>query len=404
MKTARLLLPIYSIVFFGFIGYSLLITVFTPSILENGLFMEGVDSSFHTIFLGGLIFAYPFGQFISSPILGAFSDRFGRKPILTLSLAVTTLCYFFVGLGVYLNSYALVLSALFVAGLGEGNVTISQVIVADKVERKHRGKYLGYIYLSASFAYIIGPLLGGRLMNYHPSVPFFCVSGFLVLTFFWILIFFQETLKEEKKHTLRVLEAVTNIKYIFLSSKFRSFFLVSFLLNLAIFGFFNAFPMYIESTFHLEPLRLAELISWLSLPIIIVNCGVIGYLLQRFKTTWITLVFALFFGISLIIIAIPQPLSWIWGNVFFVGFFLAIVLTASTALLSSVAEPHEQGRVMGNNQSIQFLSDALSGLVSGMLGSLLIQLSLIVYAVLCFFSVIALAMYARQWKKKGYLL
>jgi MFS family permease len=76
------LLPLYVVIFFGFVGYSLMITIFTPMILKNDTAMIAANTPMarKTILLGVLLALYPFGQFVGSPIMGSLSDRFGRNP------------------------------------------------------------------------------------------------------------------------------------------------------------------------------------------------------------------------------------------------------------------------------------------------------------------------------------
>ncbi len=89
------LLPLYVVIFFGFVGYSLMITIFTPMFLkpDSAMLSPDATTSYRTIVLGIILGLYPAGQFIGSPVLGALSDRYGRRPVLLISLAVTTACY-----------------------------------------------------------------------------------------------------------------------------------------------------------------------------------------------------------------------------------------------------------------------------------------------------------------------
>ena len=161
------LLPIYLVIFIGFVGYSLMITVFTPMILHADTSMVAANSSMshRSILLGFLLFLYPFGQFFGSPILGALSDRFGRKPPLITSLAITTLCYALIATALSTSNLGLLIVSLLVAGFSEGNIVIAQSVISDVIPVEQRGKFFGYIYLSASSAYIVGPLVGGKLAS-----------------------------------------------------------------------------------------------------------------------------------------------------------------------------------------------------------------------------------------------
>ncbi len=83
-------MPLYVVVFIGFVGYSLMITVFTPLLLGDGggLVAASSPTSIRTLVLGGLLALYPLAQF-GAPVLGSLSDRFGRRPVLLASLAAS---------------------------------------------------------------------------------------------------------------------------------------------------------------------------------------------------------------------------------------------------------------------------------------------------------------------------
>src|SRR5271163_1497826 len=82
------LLPLYIVIFMGFVGYSLMITIFTPLFLRSDAPLLAAGDPMHkrTILLGFLLCVYPLGQFVGSPIMGSLSDRYGRKSILLSSL------------------------------------------------------------------------------------------------------------------------------------------------------------------------------------------------------------------------------------------------------------------------------------------------------------------------------
>jgi len=87
------LLPLYVVIFIGFVGYALMITIFTPMLLHSTHAIH-TDLPIHqkTLLLGVILCVYPLGQFLGSAVLGALSDQFGRKRILLISLAITTFC------------------------------------------------------------------------------------------------------------------------------------------------------------------------------------------------------------------------------------------------------------------------------------------------------------------------
>src|ERR1700689_2224889 len=105
----KALLPLYLVIFIGFCGYSLMITLFIPMLMgTNGFLAAGATTGQRSLALGILLAIYPLGQFLGSPVLGAVSDRYGRKPVLTVSLCLAGAAYVLISLGIELLLLVLV--------------------------------------------------------------------------------------------------------------------------------------------------------------------------------------------------------------------------------------------------------------------------------------------------------
>lgn len=381
------LLPIYLVIFFGYIGYSLIITIFTPIFLyhQQGILPAETSEHVRVLCLGLVIFLYPFGQFLSSPILGAISDRLGRRGVLLFSLVIATLVYACVGIGVLKNNFWVIAVSLLVAGLCEGNITLAQSTIADVTAPSERSRYFGYIYFSASLSYIAGPLLGGWLADpptYSPiafATPFFVVSILLFALLCWLYVGFKESLPARKRKKIPYRDAFTNLKNLFYMRHVRSLFLINFLLYLAIFGFFQSFPVYLVTKFKIDVWTLSLFIAWSSAPFLIVNLWLTGHMAKRFSPVQIALFSAIWIGIFLELLLIPSHQGAFWVSLFLVGLGVAFCLPSIVALLSEAAHASEQGRVMGINQSLQFFAEALSGLLVGFLASLFVHLTFIIF-------------------------
>lgn len=88
------MLPLYLVVFAGFVGYSLMIAIFTPLVLrsDGGMLPRWESTGARTITLGVLLCLYPLAQFVAAPVIGGLSDRYGRKPTLLVSLMASAAC------------------------------------------------------------------------------------------------------------------------------------------------------------------------------------------------------------------------------------------------------------------------------------------------------------------------
>jgi DHA1 family tetracycline resistance protein-like MFS transporter len=397
------LLPLYTVIFIGFIGYSLMITIFTPLLAgSQSTLLPDAEQSERLIILGILLALYPAGQFFGSPVLGALSDRFGRKPILIISLCITTLCYIFIALALERQSLFLLMPSLLVAGLGEANVAISQSAIADISTKANRSRLFGYTYMAASAAYIVGPLVGGKLADpqlvswFNSATPFWGVFCLLVLTSLWIVFYFKEKKPQANEKRVNYLRAFIGLGTIFTHPRLRLLYLVNFLIYTAIFGFFRCYPMYLVDRFHMGVSRVSEFIAWVAVPIVIANLGLNGFLARRFSLKKIIIATAILTGIFMPFIIVSSSPNVLWLTLFLTGMALALCMPASAALLSVTADSNEQGSVMGNNQALNVGAQAISGIAGGLLATLFTGLPLIVLGVVAILSGLILLIWSRH--------
>jgi MFS family permease len=383
----RRILPLYVVVFVGFLGYSLMIATFTPMILQNdnGMLAAGSSLTERSIVLGALLALYPLGQFLGSPILGALSDRHGRRPILIASLCTTTILYIGIAIALALQNLLLLMLACFLAGLSESNIVLAQSAIADTAPRADRNRLFGYIYLSASLAYVVGPLGGGQLADhslvswFSYATPYWVVTVLLAGTSVAVVGLFKETHQGtgEKGHYL---ESFTNLARVITDGRLRPLYLVNFVLYLSIFGFFRVYPMYLVDEFHMGVGQVSEYVAFVAVPIVIANLWLVGALSRHARPRTMVLYSALAMGVLMAVIVIPRSTAALWFTLGSTALALAICLPSCAAMLSLAADDQEQGRAMGNNQSMQVGAESVSGLAGGALAAALITLPLLVFA------------------------
>ena len=369
----RAVIPLYVVVFVGFLGYSLMIAVFTPLLLRNDGGMLPASSSFaqRSLLLGVLLALYPLGQFLGSPPLGALSDRFGRRPVLLASLAATTALYGVIAVALDVESLPLLMIACFLAGLCEANVVIAQGAIADAAQREDRNRLFGYIYLSASLAYVVGPLGGGKLADralvgwFSYSTPYWAVMILLAALVVAVFAWFGETHRAEPARA-GYLDAFTNLRHVVTDRRLRPLYLVNFLLYLAIFGFFRVYPMYLVDQFKLGVGQVSEYIAYVAVPIVIANLGLVGALSRKLTPRQMVVCSALATGVLMAVIVLPHSEISLWFTLGPTALALAVCLPSCAAMLSLAADEAKQGRAMGNNQSIQVGAESISGLAGGL--------------------------------------
>jgi DHA1 family tetracycline resistance protein-like MFS transporter len=333
--------------------------------------------------LGVLLALYPLGQFIGSPILGAPSDRCGRRRILIGSLGATTALYGAIASALAIQSLALLMVSSFVAGLSEANVVIAQGAIADAASRGDRERLFGYVYLSSSLAYVVGPLGGGKLADrslaswFSYQTPYWAVAILLLVVLIAITLWFKETRRQTTEQS-SYLEAFTNLRRVVTDRRLRGLYWINFLLYLAIFGFFRVYPMYLVDRFHLSVGRVSEFIAWVAVPIVFANVWLVGALSKRLVPRRLVIASALATGVLMAVIVLPSSRASLWFTLGSTALALAVCLPSCATMLSLTADDNEQGRVMGNNQSMQVGAESVSGLVGGSLAAAAIRLPLLV--------------------------
>lgn len=138
---------------------------------------------------------YSFFGFLASPILGALSDRYGRKPVLIGSLFGASLGWFLFAFG---HSILWLLSGRIIAGLASGNISAAQSALSDISKTKEeRAVNFGLIGATFGMAFIVGPSLGGLLSEISIVLPFYLTAVLSFINAIAVVLFFPETIKNE---------------------------------------------------------------------------------------------------------------------------------------------------------------------------------------------------------------
>ncbi len=220
------------------------------------------------IMFGFLVASFPVMQFFSTPILGQLSDRYGRKPVLALSLAGTALGYLLFATGIVIKSIPLLFVARALDGITGGNLSVAQAAIADVTPPSERTKNFGLIGAAFGVGFIVGPFLGGVLAD--PSV----LSWFTAATPFWfaallasantaqVLLQFDETNKHIRDVSVDFTKGIGNIVRAYGMRELRPIFMTSFFFN-AGFGFFiSFFGVFLIHRFNFNEARIGNFFAW----------------------------------------------------------------------------------------------------------------------------------------------
>jgi MFS family permease len=380
----RALLPLYLVIFVGFCGYSLMITLFVPMLMgSNGFLAADATTGQRSLVLGILLAIYPLGQFLGSPVLGALSDRYGRKPVLTVSLCIAVAAYVLISLGIELRSLALVGIGCLIGGLAESNIAIAQSAISDVAGPDERPRLFAWIYSCCSLGYIAGPVIGGQLaVLLGWSAPFWLTVPLLGATLVWIGISFRETHPPEKDKRFDAFAALTNLGTVFTDRPIRRLYLINFLIYLGLFGYFRMVLVYMVDHWHTTVDQTTLIYSGLALISAVASFGLMAPLTRQFGLNRLAVASAILAGVTMISITFPAQLGSIWITGGLTTLIGTLALAACPTVLSNAVSAERQGRVMGNNQALQVGAESLSAAIGGALAGILIPLPLVAFGIL----------------------
>lgn len=194
MKTTpnNALLFIFITVLVDVIGLGIIIPI-VPKLIEN---LTGLGINEASKYGGWLLFSFAIMQFIFSPILGGLSDRFGRRPILLLSL-------FGLGLDYIFHAFAPSIAWLFVgriiAGIMGASFSTATAYIADISSPEKRAQNFGLIGAAFGLGFIIGPVIGGISSKWGTNVPFLIAAGLTLLNVIYGYFVLPESLSKDNR-------------------------------------------------------------------------------------------------------------------------------------------------------------------------------------------------------------
>jgi DHA1 family tetracycline resistance protein-like MFS transporter len=164
-----------------------------PRLIEE---LTGGNLSEASQYGGWLTFSYAIMQFVFSPILGGLSDRFGRRPVLLVSLFGLGLDYVFCALA---PTIAWLFLARFIAGVCGASFTTASAYIADVSPPEKRAQNFGLVGAAFGLGFIGGPIIGGIFSQYGSRVPFMIAAGLSLLNFIYGYFILPESLSPENR-------------------------------------------------------------------------------------------------------------------------------------------------------------------------------------------------------------
>ncbi len=381
---------IFLTIFIDMLGVGVIIPILPVLFFEPGaaLFGPEVSEFSKSVLYGFLIAAYPFMQFFGAPMLGSLSDKYGRKPVLLISLVGTLLGYLLFAYAIHQQLLWLLFVSRMLPGFTGGNISVIFSSIADVSSSAERTKNFGLVGAAFGIGFVLGPTIGGLLADpglvswFSPTVPLLFVAALTVINIALVVVAFPETLRERKETGLSVLSGFRDVATAFQSESLRGIFGVVLLLSLGFTFFTQFFSVYLIQEFAWKEREVGFLFGWVGIWLAITQ----GLIVRRMAGRVLPAK-ALQYSIAGVSIAIGMLLlpreAWLF---YAINPLIALAYGVSspnlTSVVSALAGPQEQGQIMGIQQSMSSLGQFVPPIIAGYLNALDARLPLVAAAVL----------------------
>ena len=341
--------------------------------------------------LGLLAGSYAIAQFAFTPLIGALSDRFGRKPVISVCVAGSVLGLSLFALTISLPwatlwpaaeatglPLALLFGARLIDGVSGGTAATASAVLADISPPEKRAKAFGLIGVAFGLGFILGPALGGLLGRLNVTLPLLVAVAIAVLNLALVLTVLPETHPPEARREMprkRDLNPFTALQRVFTNPQVRRLCVAFFLFFLAFNGFTAVLVLYFKQAFDWGPGLAAAAFLVVGVVATVVQGGLIGPLVKRFGEWRLTLAGLGFVIAGCLLIPLAtrdnaQPVVFTAVAILAMG--TGLVTPCLRSLVSRRLDSEGQGAALGSLQGLQslgsFLGPPLAGLAYETIG------------------------------------
>jgi len=303
--------------------------------------------------------------FLSNPLLGALSDKAGRRPILLISLFSTAVGWF-----VFASAHTILL--LFVGriidGAAAGNFSIAQSYLVDIAkDEKDRTTNIGLVGATFGAGLMIGPFLGGILSTVSHSFPFWFAGGLALANTLAAYFFLPESHRQRNPHAPLSFNPVLPLTRAFTDASLRPLYVMWLLFGMAFFSSQSVFALYVEHVFRFEAFATGLLFTGM------------GIVVALNQAVFLNIVWTKYFGESFLLRGMPAfvfiglvCMATPYLCLFLVGLLLmatgqSVLRVVLTSQVAGRAEPLRKGEAIGNLGAIMAASMVMAPTLAGAL-------------------------------------
>ena len=343
---------IFFIVFIDLIGFGIVL----PLLPSYAAQFHASDSA-----IGMLVASFSLMQFLLAPLWGRLSDRIGRRPVLLVGLAGSSLSYLVFAVA---SSFWLLLVSRVVAGGMGATVNVAQAYLADVTPLERRAKAMGMIGAAFGLGFVVGPALGGVSSRFGNAAPGLLASGLTGLNFLAACWKLPESRRHRATETLGVPAHW---------SRFLSAFMAIALLTIAFTVMYVVFPLQVERALGYSRRQTAYLFVVMGLVSAVVQGRLVGRLVPRFGERALMTSGCLVLAAGMVALSgllagdgtAPSNPAVLVGVLLLLGGGSALIAPSASTYVSRLASNEEQGRALGLLTSVGAVARIVGPLMAG---------------------------------------
>ena len=313
-----------------------------------GQFVNGKDQQ--AMWFGIMSAVFGLMQFIFMPMLGAMSDRIGRRPVLLYSMGG-------MGLNFLITAWAPTLAFLFIGrvigGMSSASMSVASAYAADISTHEDRAKSFGKVGAAFGLGFIFGPMLGGVLGSHDLHLPFYVAAALCALNFAYGYFFVPESLAlaNRQPFAMSKLNPFTALLKLASRVEIRGLVIVYALSALAQMMLHSTWVLYTTFKFDWTPLQNGIALFCVGVSATVVQAGLLQVMMKRFGEVRLSLLGLASGGITFTLYGLASQ-GWMMYVFILCNLFAFAAGPALQGIISKASPPNEQGELMGSLQSI----------------------------------------------------
>ncbi len=302
---------------------------------------------------GVLSATYALLQFLATPVLGALSDRVGRRPVLIVSLIGSAIGYAIFGLA---GALWMLFVGRAIDGITGGNISTAYAYAADVSTPAERGKTFGMMGAAMGLGFIIGPGIGGWLASYDIHYPAFAAAGAALLSAAWGFFALPESLTPERREKgpmqLSLLNPLRTVSGKFVGGAFLPVMLAVVAVSFTQASMYGVFAFWTHDMLDWGPSEVSYILVMAGIIGVVVQGGLVRVLSKKIGDRTTLALGMLTLGLACTVLGFSTQAWMLYACLAVWSIGGGLAGASSTAMVSKLAGVQEQGKAMGVSQAL----------------------------------------------------